>query len=73
MAWRAVLFTGLNSGAWYRCDSSGLVLDIRVLGDAGSGWIGGWYGMLVRLTCNIHDVFDRYPSNTVRQSFTMLR
>ena len=73
MAWSKVLWTGLNSVAWYHCDISGLLLTTRALSYAGCCCLGGWSGLMVRLICHMPDVFKRVPSNTVMPYFTKLR
>ena len=59
--------------AWHHFPSSGLLLSDRELSTAICCWIGGWYGLLVRLTCHMHDVFDRVSSNTVSPYLNTLR
>ena len=66
MDWRRVLRTVINSVAWYHSDRSGLVIDSSAYSSTGCGWLGQWYGFLVRLNCHMLDVFDRVPSNTFR-------
>ena len=73
MDWSKVLFSGLNSMAWYYLDSYVLLLAAWTLSDSGCFCTGGWSGFLVRLTCNMPDVFDRLPYNTFSPSLTKLR
>ena len=72
MAWSKVFFTGLNSVTWYHLDSYVLLIDDSALSAYGCCLLGGWSELLVRLTCHMHDVFERLPSNTVSLSLTIL-
>ena len=72
MDWSKVLRIGIKIVVCYHCASSGLVPASRASSDAGCGWIAGWYGFLVRPTCQIPDVFDLVSSNTVMPYFTTL-
>ena len=65
MAWRKIFLTGINRAVWYHLDSSGLILAARALSAAGCCLLGGWLGLLVRLTCHMPDVVYRFPYGTV--------
>ena len=73
VAWSRFFRTGINSAAWYHCANSGLVISSRALSSFGLGGLGGWPGLLLRLTCHMPYLFELLPSNTVRSSFNMLR
>ena len=72
MAWSNFLLTGMKRTAWYHLDNSGLLLADRALSAAGCCFLGGWLGLLVRLTFHIPDVVDRLPYSTVIPSLTIL-
>ena len=61
MAWIMVLRIGPNSEAWYHYASSVLILSTKALSDAGCDWVGRWYGLVVKLTVHMHDVFYWLP------------
>ena len=73
MTWSKVLFTGLKRYAWYHLDRSVLLIAARALSAAGCCWLGGFVGLLVRLTCHMPDVDDLLPSSTISPSLTTLR
>ena len=70
MTWSKVLFTGLKRYAWYHLDRSVLLLAARSLSAAGCFWLGGFVGLLVRLTCPMPDVDDLLTSSTISPSLT---
>ena len=73
VAWSTVFLIRLKSATCYHLASSGLLLSDRKLSTTICCWIGGWSGLLVRLTCHMHDVFDRLSSNTVSPYLNTLR
>ena len=73
MAWSKIFLTGMKRAEWYHLASSGLLISARALSDAGCCLLGGWLGLLVRLTCHMHDVVDWLPSSTVSPSLTKVR
>ena len=72
MALSKVFLTKLNWDAWHHLASSGSLLASRALSAAGCLFLGGWVGLLVRLTCHMPDVVDLFPSSTVIPSLTTL-
>ena len=73
MAWGKIFLNGMNRSVWYHLASSGLLLAARSFGAGGCCLLGGWLGFLVRLTCHMPDLFDRFTPSTVNPSLTTLR
>ena len=73
MAWIKVLLTGLNRATWYYLASYVLLLVDREFSAAGCFLLGGWLGLMLRLTWHMPDVIDWLPASTVIPSLSTLR